>query len=73
MSEAQFKPETMPILSIDTSGTSHRKASHFLHSLEIMTAYIAESIKAGGKALLHAQSEVERAAHPVLKGNEAVL
>lgn len=51
----------MPILNLDTSGTSRHEASRFLDSPEIMAAYIAESMKAGDTALVHALGEVAKA------------
>ncbi|AKV09293.1 transcriptional regulator [Pseudomonas fluorescens NCIMB 11764] len=61
MSETTFNPEDMPILNLDTSGTSRHEASRFLDSPEVMAAYIAESMKAGDTALVHALSEVAKA------------
>ncbi|WP_084322856.1 addiction module antidote protein [Pseudomonas migulae] len=61
MSETTFNPEDMPILNLDTSGTSRHEASRFLDSPEIMAAYIAESMKAGDTALVHALGEVAKA------------
>ena len=61
MSEPTFNPEDMPILNLDTSGTSRHEASRFLDSPEIMAAYIAESMKAGDTALVHALGEVAKA------------
>ena len=62
MRETTFDPEDMPILNIDTCGTDCHEASRFLDSPEIMAAYIAESMKAGDTALVHALSEVAKAA-----------
>ena len=61
MRETTFNPEDMPILNLDTSGTSRHEASHFLDSPEIMAAYIAESMKAGDTALVHALGDVAKA------------
>ncbi|WP_207284518.1 addiction module antidote protein [Pseudomonas sp. FW300-N2A2] len=61
MKESTFNPEDMPVLNLDTSGTSRHEASRFLDSPEIMAAYIAESMKAGDMALVHALSEVAKA------------
>jgi probable addiction module antidote protein len=61
MRETTFNPEDMPILNLDTSGTSRYEASHFLDSPEVMAAYIAESMKAGDTALVHALGEVAKA------------
>ena len=61
MRETTFNPEDMPILNLNTSGTSRHEASHFLDSTEIMAAYIAESMKAGDTALVHALDEVAKA------------
>ncbi|MCP1518940.1 putative addiction module antidote protein [Pseudomonas migulae] len=61
MSEPTYNPEDMPILNLDTSGTSRHEASRFLDSPEIMAAYIAESMKAGDTALVHALGEVAKA------------
>lgn len=62
MREKTFNPEDMPILNVDTSGTDCHEASRFLDSPEIMAAYIAESMKAGDTALVHALNEVAKAA-----------
>ena len=61
MRETTFNPEDMPILNLDTSGTSRHEASRFLDSPEVMAAYIAESMKAGDTALVHALGEVAKA------------
>lgn len=39
MSELTFRPEDMPILDLDTSGTSVYEASRFLDSPEVISAY----------------------------------
>jgi probable addiction module antidote protein len=61
MRETTFNPVDMPILNLDTSGSSSHEASHFLDDPEIMAAYIAESMKAGDTALVHALGEVAKA------------
>jgi DNA-binding phage protein len=61
MKETTFNPEDMPILNLDTSGTSRHEASRFLDSPETMAAYITESMKASDTALVHALSEVAKA------------
>ena len=61
MKETIFNPENMPILNLDTSGSSRHEASHFLDNPEIMAVYITESIKSGDTALVHALDEVAKA------------
>ncbi|MDY7562194.1 putative addiction module antidote protein [Pseudomonas sp. 10B1] len=61
MSETTFNPEDMPILNLNASGTSRYEASRFLDSPEVMAAYLAESMKAGDTALIHALAEVAKA------------
>ena len=60
MKKTIFNPESMPILNLDTSGTSRYEASNFLDSTEIKAAYIAESMKAGDTTLAHALDEVAK-------------
>jgi hypothetical protein len=58
----KFNPEEMPILSLDTTGTTHYEASRFLDSPEAMAAYLAESLKTGDtEGLIHALAEVAKA------------
>lgn len=61
MTESTFNPEDMPILNLNTSGTSRFEASRFLDSPEVMAAYLAESMKDGDVALVHALAEVAKA------------
>ncbi|VVO29517.1 hypothetical protein PS720_04875 [Pseudomonas fluorescens] len=62
MNESKFKPEDMPILDLDTSGTSVYEASRFLDSLETISAYIAQSMMAQDpQVLMKALAEVAKA------------
>jgi probable addiction module antidote protein len=62
MNEAKFNPEDMPILDLDTSETSRYEASRFLDSPEVISAYLAESMKAQDPQLLmKALAEVAKA------------
>lgn len=61
MTDTTFNPEDMPILDLGTSGTSRYEASSFLDTPEMMAAYIAESMKAGDTAFIHALGEVAKA------------
>ncbi|VVN32094.1 hypothetical protein PS662_04935 [Pseudomonas fluorescens] len=61
MTNNRFDPEDMPILGLDTSGTSLYEASSFLDNPEIMAAYISESMKFGDAAFIHALGEVAKA------------
>jgi probable addiction module antidote protein len=62
MTEAKFNPEDMPILNLNTSGTSRFEASRFLDSPEAISAYLAESMKENDPELLmQALSEVAKA------------
>ncbi|NWA84264.1 addiction module antidote protein [Pseudomonas sp. D2002] len=62
MSESKFKPEDMPILDLDTSGTSVYEASRFLDSPEVISAYLAQSMKAQDPQIfMKALAEVAKA------------
>jgi probable addiction module antidote protein len=62
MNESKFNPEEMPILNLDTSGTSLYEASRFLDSPETISAYLAESMKAQDpQMLMKALAEVAKA------------
>ncbi|NVZ71721.1 addiction module antidote protein [Pseudomonas costantinii] len=62
MSESTFKPEDMPILDLDTSGTSVYEASRFLDSPEVISAYLAQSMKSQDpQILMKALAEVAKA------------
>jgi probable addiction module antidote protein len=62
MSESKFKPEDMPILDLDTSGTSVYEASRFLDSPETISAYLAQSMKSQDpQVLMKALAEVTKA------------
>ncbi|WP_448654285.1 addiction module antidote protein [Pseudomonas fluorescens] len=62
MSESKFKPEDMPILDLDTSGTSVYEASRFLDSPEVISAYLAQSMKAQDpQVFMKALAEVAKA------------
>jgi probable addiction module antidote protein len=52
MNESKFNPEEMPILDLDTSGTTLYEASCFLDSPETISAYLAESMKAQDPQIL---------------------
>ncbi|AZF33021.1 Addiction module antidote protein [Pseudomonas sp. R4-35-07] len=45
MSKSKFKPEDMPILDLDTSGTRVYEASRFLDNPQAISAYLAQSMK----------------------------
>ncbi|AEV62265.1 addiction module antidote protein [Pseudomonas ogarae] len=58
----KFNPEDMPVLSLNTTGTTRYEASRFLDSPEAIAAYLAESMKANDtESLIHALSEVAKA------------
>lgn len=62
MSKSKFNPEEMPILNLDTSGTSLYEASRFLDSPETISAYLAESMKdQNPQTLMKALAEVAKA------------
>jgi probable addiction module antidote protein len=61
MTDTKFNPEDMPILDLDMSGTSLYEASSYLDTPEIMAAYIAESMKSGDSAFIHAVGQVAKA------------
>ncbi|CZT26423.1 putative addiction module antidote protein [Pseudomonas savastanoi pv. retacarpa] len=62
MTEAKFNPKDMPILELNTSGTSRYEASRFLDNPEAISAYLAESMKENDPELLmRALSEVAKA------------
>ncbi|MFL1494388.1 addiction module antidote protein [Pseudomonas antarctica] len=62
MSESKFKPEDMPILDLDTSGTSVYEASRFLDSPETISAYLAHSMASQDpQVLMKALAEVVKA------------
>ncbi|MBP1125307.1 MULTISPECIES: addiction module antidote protein [Pseudomonas] len=62
MSESKFKPEDMPILDLDTTGTRTYEASRFLDSPESISAYLAHSMQANDPQLLmKALAEVAKA------------
>ena len=62
MSESKFKPEDMPILDLDTSGTSVYEASRFLDSPQTISAYLAQSMKSQDpQVLMKALAEVAKA------------
>ena len=62
MNESKFKPEDMPILDLDTSGTSVYEASRFLDSPETISAYLAQSMKSQDpQVLMKALAEVAKA------------
>ena len=62
MSESKFEPEDMPILDLDTSGTSVYEASRFLDSPETISAYLAQSMKSQDpQVLMKALAEVAKA------------
>ncbi|MGO4321674.1 addiction module antidote protein [Pseudomonas sp. KB_12] len=61
MSE-KFNPEDMPVLNLNTTGTTRYEASRFLDSPEAIAAYLAESMKADDtESLIHALAEVAKA------------
>ncbi|KKA06637.1 transcriptional regulator [Pseudomonas ogarae] len=58
----KFNPEDMPVLSLNTTGTTRYEASRFLDSPEAIAAYLAESMKANDtESLIHALAEVAKA------------
>jgi len=62
MSESKFKPEDMPILDLDTSGARVYEASRFLDSPEVISAYLAQSMKAQDPQIfMKALAEVAKA------------
>lgn len=62
MSQPTFKPEDMPILELDTSGTSAYEASRFLDSPQTISAYLAQSMACHDpQALMKALAEVAKA------------
>jgi len=62
MSESKFKPEDMPILDLDTSGTRGYEASRFLDSPETISAYLAQSMTSQDpQVLMKALAEVAKA------------
>ena len=62
MSQSTFKPEDMPILELDTSGTSAYEASRFLDSPQTISAYLAQSMACHDpQGLMKALAEVAKA------------
>lgn len=62
MSKSTFKPEDMPILDLDTSGTHVYEASRFLDSPEVISAYLAQSMQSHDpQILMKALAEVAKA------------
>lgn len=62
MSKSTFKPEDMPILELDTSGTSAYEASRFLDSPQTISAYLAQSMVCHDpQVLMKALAEVAKA------------
>ncbi|SEE97534.1 hypothetical protein SAMN04490198_3973 [Pseudomonas palleroniana] len=62
MSESKFKPEDMPILDLDTSGTRVYEVSRFLDSPETISVYLAQSMKSQDpQILMKALAEVAKA------------
>ncbi|WP_456027200.1 addiction module antidote protein [Pseudomonas capeferrum] len=62
MSELKFKPEDMPILDLDTSGTQVYEASRFLDSPQVISAYLAQSMKSQDpQVFMKALAEVAKA------------
>lgn len=62
MSKSTFKPEDMPILDLDTSGTRVYEASRFLDSPEVISAYLAQSMQSHDpQILMKALAEVAKA------------
>ncbi|OPB27872.1 addiction module antidote protein [Pseudomonas fluorescens] len=62
MSQSTFKPEDMPVLELDTSGTSAYEASRFLDSPQTISAYLAQSMACHDpQALMKALAEVAKA------------
>ncbi|TVT92126.1 addiction module antidote protein [Pseudomonas sp. RGB] len=73
MSELKFKPEDMPILDLDTSGTQVYEASRFLDSPQVISAYLAQSMKSQDpQVFMKALAEVAKA-QGVNKVAEAAL
>ncbi|AXA53105.1 hypothetical protein ACNT2N_22925 [Pseudomonas thivervalensis] len=57
----KFNPEDMPVLNLNTTGTTRYGASRFLDTPEAIAAYLAESMKADDtKNFIHALAEVEK-------------
>ncbi len=62
MSESKFNPEDMPILDLDTTGTSVYEASRFLDSPQVISAYLVQSMKSQDpQILMKALAEVAKA------------
>lgn len=62
MNDRNFNPEDMPILDLDTGGTSRYEASRFLDTPEVISAYLTESMKAQDPhILMQALAEVAKA------------
>ncbi|AZF22448.1 MULTISPECIES: addiction module antidote protein [unclassified Pseudomonas] len=62
MSKSKFKPEDMPILDLDTSGTRVYEASRFLDNPQAISAYLAQSMKSQDPhVLMKALAEVAKA------------
>ena len=62
MSKSTFKPEDMPILELDTSGTSAYEASRFLDSPQTISAYLSQSMACHDpQVLMKALAEVAKA------------
>ncbi|MHA6789500.1 addiction module antidote protein [Pseudomonas bijieensis] len=58
----KFNPEDMPVLSLNTTGTTRYEASRFLDTPEAIAAYLAESMKTDDtESLIHALAEVAKA------------
>ena len=56
-----FNPEEMPVLNLNTTGTTRYEASRFLDTPEAIAAYLVESMKADDtESLIHALAEVEK-------------
>ena len=68
MNESKFNPEKMPILNLDTFGTSLYESSRFLDSPETISAYLTESMKTQDpQTLMKALAEVAKV-QGVIKG-----
>lgn len=62
MNDRNFNPEDMPILDLDTGGTSRYEASRFLDTPEVISAYLTQSMKAQDPhILMQALAEVAKA------------
>lgn len=62
MNDTKFDPEDMPILDLDPSKTGRYEASRFLDTPEVISAYLAESMRAQDPHLLmQALAEVAKA------------